>query len=304
LDAGNYFDPAGAQNYDVRMEERNPRTLTALSAPDILPAPPAWPRVGRMGGALFRLLATVRGLGAFALITFGVMVTKFGVAREVTFPAIQKEQARTGTQVLPMFLFIACALGLVVVGETISWLKSLGANYLLGPIMVTAVVRELGPLLTAMLVLARSGTRNVIELGTARAMGEVEALEALRIDPIHYLVMPRVIGMAMAVFSLTIYFILGTLASGYLFAFINNIPLRPDEYVQQLTRALSGLDFVILTLKSCLFGVVIAIITCYHGLAQPLRLEDVPGAAIFAVAQSVVACVLLDAVFTIIYMLA
>ncbi|MGA2556293.1 MAG: ABC transporter permease, partial [Verrucomicrobiota bacterium] len=59
--------------------------------------------------------------------------------------------------------------------------------------------------------------------------------------------------------------------------------------------------FVILTMKSCLFGVVIAVITCYHGLAQPLRLEEVPRAAIRAVAQSVVACVLLDAVFIVIY---
>jgi phospholipid/cholesterol/gamma-HCH transport system permease protein len=203
-----------------------------------------------------------------------------------------------------MFLFISAALGLVVVGQTITLLNQLGATAFLGPIMVAVVVRELGPLLTAMLALAWSGTRNVIELGTARALGEVEALEALRIDPIHYLVMPRVIGLALAVFALTIYFIIGTLVSGYFFVFVTNIPLRPDEYVQQLTDAMSGLDFVILALKSCLFGVVIAVITCYHGLAQPLRLEEVPRAAIRAVAQSVVACVLLDAVFTIIYILA
>jgi len=286
------------------MDERNPDTMATSSARALLPAPPSLLYADRMGGVVFRFWATVRGLAAFALIIFGVIATKFGAARDVTFPAIHKEQARTGTQVLPMFLFISAALGLVVIGQTISWLKELGANSLLGPIMVAVVVRELGPLLTAMLVLARSGTRNVIELGTARARGEVEALEALRIDPIHYLVMPRVIGMAMAVFSLTIYFILGTLASGYLFAFINNVPLRPDEYVQQLTDALRGLDFVILALKSCLFGVVIAVITCYHGLAQPLRLEEVPRAAIHAVAQSVVACVLLDAAFTILYIFA
>jgi phospholipid/cholesterol/gamma-HCH transport system permease protein len=231
-------------------------------------------------------------------------VTKLGMARDVTFSAIRTEQARTGTQVLPMFLFISASLGLVVIGQTISWLKQLGAGSWLGPIMVAVVVRELGPVLTAMLVLARSGARNVIELGTSRALGEVEALEALRIDPIHYLVVPRVLGMGMAVFALTIYFILAALASGYLFAFVNNIPLRPDEYVHQLTDALTGMDFVILVLKSGLFGVVIAVITCYHGLARPLRLEEIPQATIRAVAQSVVACVLLDALFTVIYIFA
>ncbi len=269
-----------------------------------MPAPPSWTFVGRAGRSLFRFLATARGLVAFSIITLGVILTKFGLARDVTFPAIYHEQARSGKQVLPMFLYISAALGLVVIGQTISLLTQIGATSYLGRIMVAVVARELGPLLTAMLVLAWSGTRNVIELGTARALGEVEALEALRIDPIHYLVMPRVIGMGMAVFSLTIYFIIGTLVSGYLFAFITNVPLRPEEYIHQLTDALSGLDFAILAIKSCLFGVVIAVITCYHGLAQPLRLEEVSQATIRAVAQSVVACVLLDAVFIVIYLLA
>lgn len=269
-----------------------------------MPAPPSWTFVGRAGRSLFRFLATARGLVAFSIITLGVILTKFGLARDVTFPAIYHEQARSGKQVLPMFLYISAALGLVVIGQTISLLTQIGATSYLGRIMVAVVARELGPLLTAMLVLAWSGTRNVIELGTARALGEVEALEALRIDPIHYLVMPRVIGMGMAVFSLTIYFIIGTLVSGYLFAFITNVPLRPEEYIHQLTDALSGLDFAILAIKSCLFGVVIAVITCYHGLALLLRLEEISQATIRAVAQSVVACVLLDAVFIVIYLLA
>ena len=71
-----------------------------------------------------------------------------------------------------------------------------------------------------------------------------------------------------------------------------------------MTDALIPLDFVILVLKSSLFGLVIAVISCYHGLAQPLRLEEVSRAAVRAVAQSVVACVLLDAAFAIIYLLA
>jgi phospholipid/cholesterol/gamma-HCH transport system permease protein len=153
-----------------------------------------------------------------------------------------------------------------------------------------------------MLVLSRSGTANVIELSTARALGEVEALEALGIDPVHYFVMPRVIGMALGMFSLTIYFIMGALVSGYLWAFLQNVPLSPAEYFEQLAHALNGMDFVILALKSSLFGVLIAVITCYHGLAQPLRLEEVSQATVGAVTQSIVACVALDAVFIFVYL--
>src|SRR5438046_2010759 len=163
--------------------------------------------------------------------------------------------------------------------------------------MVVAVVPELGPLLAALLVLARVGTANVIELGTARAMGEVEALEALGIDPVHYLVVPRAIGLALGTFSLTVYLILGALISGYLWAFLQDVPLQPGDYFRQLAGALRGLDFALLALKTCAFGFVIAIVTCYHGLAQPLRLEEVSRATVRAVAQSIIACVLIDALF-------
>ena len=169
--------------------------------------------------------------------------------------------------------------------------------------LVTVVVRELGPLLTALLVLSRVGTANVIELGTARALGEIEAFEALGIDPVHYLVVPRVIGMALGIFSLTVYLILGSLVSGYLWAFLQDLPLRPGDYLQQLAGSLRGLDFIILALKTCGFGAIIAIVTCYHGLARPLRLEEVAAATIRAVAQSVILCVLLDAFFILIYLL-
>jgi phospholipid/cholesterol/gamma-HCH transport system permease protein len=163
--------------------------------------------------------------------------------------------------------------------------------------MVTVVVREVGPLVTALLVLARVGTATVIELGTARSLGEVEALEALGMDPIHYLVVPRVIGMSMAVFSLTVYFVLGALISGYAFVFLQEVPMQPADYFQQLAQALRWEDFVTVGLKTLGFGVLIAMITCYHGLSQPLRLDDVSAATLRAVGQSVVLCVLLDACF-------
>jgi len=201
-------------------------------------------------------------------------------------------------------MFLSAILGLVVIGQTVSLLTSVGANRFLGTVMVTVVVRELGPLLAALLVLTRTGAANVIELGTARALGEVEALEVLGIDPVHYLVVPRVIGMALGIFALTVYLILGALISGYLWAFLQDVPLLPGDYFRQLAEALRGLDFVLLVLKSGVFGVIIAVVSCFHGLAQPLRLEELPRVAIRAVAQSVIICMVLDALFLLVYLLA
>jgi phospholipid/cholesterol/gamma-HCH transport system permease protein len=257
---------------------------------------------GYVGRGLFRFLLTLQGMGAFTLITLGVMISRFGAARQVMRPRVFQEISRAGLRLLPMFLFISAALGLVVIGQTVSWLTRVGAINYLGTVMVVVVVRELGPLVAALLVLARIGTANVIELGTARAMGEVEALEALGIDPVHYLVVPRVVGMALGVFALTVYLILGALLSGYLWAFLQDVPLRPGDYFHQLAAALSGLDFALLAIKAVAFGSIIAVVTCYHGLAQPLRLEEVSRATVAAIAQSIVACVLLDALFIIIYL--
>jgi phospholipid/cholesterol/gamma-HCH transport system permease protein len=265
----------------------------------------AWPKTytDLLGRKLFLFLLTVQGLGAFALITLGVMLKKNGVARNVMGPRIRQEIARAGVALMPMFLFVALALGFLVVGQTVSALAKFGAINYLGSTMVIVVVRELGPLLAAMLVLARVGTAHVIELGTARAMGEVEALEALGIDPVHYLIVPRVIGMAAGIFSLTVYLIIGALGSGYLWAFLQDVPLTPGDYFKQLAEALGWLDFALLALKAVAFGFFIAIVTCYHGLAQPLRLEEVSCVAVRAVTQGVIVCVLIDALFIVLYLL-
>ena len=201
-----------------------------------------------------------------------------------------------------MVSFVAFALGFVVIGQTVSLLNRVGAQDWAGTVMVTVIVRELGPLVTALLVLARVGTVIVIELGTNRATGEVEALEALGIDPIHLLVMPRLLGLAVSVFSLTVYMIIVALCSGYLFAFIQDVPLQLAEYLNQLASSLRWQDFALLGLKTLTFGSVIAVVTCYHGLARPVEINQVAEMTSRAVVESVIACVLLDALFIVVYL--
>ena len=256
-----------------------------------------------VGQKLIRFIETIHGLGAFTLITFAVGVRKFHQASAVVHPLVRTQIANSGVRLLPMISFVGLALGFVIIGQTVFLLNRVGAQEFAGTVMVSVIVREIGPVATALLVLGRVGTATVIELGTARAQGEVEALEALCIDPIHYLVVPRVVGIAFAVFSLTVYLILVGLAGGYLFAFIQDVPLLPGAYLDQLAAALRWQDFLLLGLKTAAFGIIIAVACCYQGLARPLRLEDVPEAATRAVGHSIVACVLIDALFLVVYLL-
>ncbi len=255
-----------------------------------------------IGRKLLAFTEAIRGLGAFALITAGVIVTKSHVAQRLIRPLVSEQIYRAGVRLLPMVTFLGIALGLIIIGQTVSLLTRVGAQNYAGTVMVTVIVRELGPLLTAILVLARIGTATVVELGTARAMGEVEALEALGIDPVHYLVVPRVIGMALSIFSLTVYLIIISVFSGYAFAFLQDVPLMPADYFNQLAASLQWQDFALLALKTILFGSIIAVVTCFQGLAQPLRIEHVAGATTRAVGHCVVACLFLDALFIIVYL--
>lgn len=256
-----------------------------------------------IGRKLLRLISTIHGLGAFSLIAFGVTVTKFNHAWRVVHPLVREQIHRAGVRLMPMVAFLGCALGFVVIGQTVAMLSRVGATNYAGTVMVTVVVRELGPIVTALVVLARVGTAIVIELGTARAQGEVEALEALGVDPMHYLVMPRIIGLAVSISALTVYLILIALISGYGFAFLQDVPLRPGDYFSQLAAALRWQDFALLAVKTTAFGMVIAMATCYQGLARQLRIEDVAQATTSAVVNSVIFCVLLDGLFIAVYLL-
>lgn len=255
-----------------------------------------------VGRSILRFLTVLHELAAFAIITLGVTLTKFNASKRVVHPLIYAQIYRAGVRLLPMVGFLAAALGLLIIGQTVALLSRVGAQEFVGTVMVTVVVRELGPLLTAILVLARAGTSNVVELGTSRALGEVEALESLGIDPIHYLVMPRVIGLAMSVFCLTTYLILIAVGSGYLFAFVQDVPITLPAYFSQIGDALRWQDFALLALKTSLFGILIAVVNCYHGLARPLKVEELSDVSTRAVVESVVGCVLIDAVFLVGYL--
>ena len=265
------------------------------------PLPPSYTRLA--GGWLLAAWDQARRLTAFSLITLAVLVRRYARTSAVMRPLICHHIAAAGIRLLPMTSVIAAAMGWAIIGQTVALLTRVGVQDLIGTVMVLGVIRELGPLATALLVLMRVGVPTVVELGTARATGEVEGLEALGMDPVLLLVVPRVLGMMVAVFALTSYLIVGALCAGYLFAFLQDVPLQPGEYFRQVALALTWQDFLLLGLKSAGFGLAIALTSCFQGLSRPLELRDVAGVTGSAVVASLLACVALDAVFILLYLL-
>ncbi len=256
----------------------------------------------RFAPALIETIETVSHLAAFTLITLATGWTRFGQNSRVIRPRTLHEIYRSGVQLLPIVGFLGIALGVVFVGQTLALMQQVGASGFSGTLIVTVFIRELAPLTAGLVVLARVGTATVIELGTARALGEVEALEALGVDPIHYLVLPRVVGFTTSVLCLSLYLILLTLTSGYAFAFTRGLKISPTEFFGSIALALSWLDFPVLLAKTTSFGAVIGLIICYHGLARPLALDEVGQATTRTVGHCVIACLLLDALFIALYL--
>jgi phospholipid/cholesterol/gamma-HCH transport system permease protein len=164
-------------------------------------------------------------------------------------------------------------------------------------ILLWVVLREMGPLLAALLVLQRSGTAIATELALMKITGEVASLRQMRVDPYDYLVVPRVVGIAVSTMVLTFYVQMIAVGGGMLLStLVVNATL--DELADSFFLLMSPMDLVYSLIKSLLFGISIAVISCYHGLHPPgISINAIPKAAISAVTQSTLVVMLLNVVF-------
>ena len=287
----------------------------ALAAPNALDAePPArrprrgWVRwlipLRRAGHRLTGVVEEIRRLTAFTLITLVTAAQKWSLAPRVIHPLIREQIYRSGVGLLPLVCVLGFGLGFVILGQVLVLLTQGGQpaklfSLIIGPV----IIREVAPLAATLIVLLRVGTAMVTELGMARATGEVEALEALGIDPIHLLVVPRVIGLTVSVFALTLYLTMSSLLGGYFMGFVRGSSLTLNDYFGAIVAALTWLDFPLLGLKTLLLGALNALAICYQGLAEPLRLEQVGDATARTVVMCLVASLVIEVVFLVPYLL-
>jgi phospholipid/cholesterol/gamma-HCH transport system permease protein len=208
---------------------------------------------------------------------------------------LRKQLYFTGIEALSKVSLIGVLVGVVVITQVTN---IVGQNALLtGKILIWTVVRELGPLLAAIVIIARSGTAIASELGSMKVNREVDSLQTMGINPVDYLLIPRIFGITTTVFILTFYFQVMAVAGGLaVTSFFADIP-----FLRQLNGVMTALtlfDVAASLLKSLLFGTAISVISCYQGFSVHSSITEIPQAATRAVMQSLFVVFILDGLIT------
>ncbi|MCH9015814.1 MAG: ABC transporter permease [Gemmatimonadetes bacterium] len=251
--------------------------------------------ISRIGNAVTRWVSLV---GALALFFFRIVTcwrTLPRAGRRVVRRVLKDQIWFTALQAVPLIVVLSAILSFLVISQTIQELGRIGATELIGVIIVVAIVRELGPLLTALIVAGRSGTAMAAELATNRVMGELKALEGMGIDPLHYIVLPRFGGAIVSVFVLIVVFDLVAVTSGLVAAVSSGMSV--ERYFEIVMRSLTFRDSWLTVAKGITFGAVIGVVPLYQGLAAGGASTDVPVASSRAVVGSIVAIFLLSVLF-------
>ena len=251
--------------------------------------------IGRSGA---RRLSVLGGLARFALGAFRAAGRLTRAGRWVTLRVLINQIRFTALQASGLVTFLAAILSFLVISQTIRQLGRVGATDLIGTVIVVAVIRELGPLLTALIVVSRSGTAIAAEMATNRVMGEVTALEAMGIDPYIYLVLPRMLGAVVSVAALMILFDAVALTSGYLAAALSGMHFA--RYSRIVLTTLSAKDIWLTLAKGLVFGAAVALFPSYHGLAVKAGPTEIPQAVTRGVVATIVAIFVSSAIFVVI----
>lgn len=219
--------------------------------------------------------------------------------RRTVRSALARQVVAIGVESVGFVCGVALFVGIAVVVQLASWIGEAGQSQLLGPILVTVVARELGPVLINLVLIVRSGSAMATELGILKIGGRVHELEAQGIAPFIYLVMPRVLGAAVSAFCLTIIFILVAFASGYLFgAMLGKGSLDLVLFADSVSNAIHPKDVLNVAGKSILPALFASACCCIGGLGIGASVMDVPRVTQHALARSVVGLFVIAAVVT------
>jgi phospholipid/cholesterol/gamma-HCH transport system permease protein len=207
----------------------------------------------------------------------------------------------TGITAVPIVALIAFLISVIIAYMSAQQLRDLGADIYVVDLVTIGVLRELGVLLTAVIVAGRSGSAFAAELGSMKLNEEVDALTATGADPFELLVVPRMLGLTIALPLLTIIADLIGLAGGALLCrYLLDMPLT--QYVNRVNYAMSSTTFWVGIIKAPVFALLIGMAGCYRGMQVRGSARELGHLVTVAVVQAIFLVILADALFAVLFM--
>ncbi len=260
------------------------------------------------------LLGFVEDIGRAAvaiLNNFGILLSFFGAVvwtwlrsllhpRRLRLVPLVHHMERAGVRAMPIVGLISFLIGAVVVNQGAVQLEKFGAEILVSDLVGIAVLRELGILLTAVILAGRSGSAFTAQIGSMVLNEEVDALRTMGLDPIEVLVLPRVFALLITLPLLTFYADVLGLLGGWLMAFVS-LDIDFLQFTTRLQEATSWHDFAIGIIKSVFFAIIIAVVGCFHGLAVARNAESVGRHTTASVVEAIFMVIVLDAFFAVFF---
>lgn len=245
--------------------------------------------LGALGRGFIEMAREGLHMCGFLYILFSVAWRHRKDGRRVIFTDTVSQVYFTGVQSMNLVALVALALGGLLIIQSAEHLQSVGEEFF-GTLVNVIIIRELGSLLTAIIVLLRSGAAVSTEMGYMAVLKETKGIEMMGINPVHHLAVPRVIGMCISMLCLFVYFSIISIIGGMILCWmITDLPLT--NLIKELSEAIGPLDLLAGAIKSLFFGLFVSLVSLYHGFNAAGALTSIPPRVSRAMVEGLILCV-------------
>ncbi len=253
--------------------------------------------IGRSGIAQFR-----QAMGLLAFIG-ETIVSAFSLLRRpnrIRWTVVLQELGAAGHKALPIVGLMAFLLGVVIAYQGGAQLRIYGGNIYIVDLVGLSMVRELGPLITAIIVAGRTGSAYTAQIGTMKVTEEIDALRSLAISPLEMLVLPKLLALVIALPLLTVYADIMGVFGGMVMA-SSMLGIGMTTFLERLGEAISLKSYLIGVGKAPAFAAVIAVVGCFQGFQVAGSAESVGHRTTLSVVQAIFYVIVIDAGFSVVF---
>ncbi len=265
------------------------------------PAPPPTTLTEDVGRHAWNVGADLRRQVAFV----GELAASLGVAlrrpRSVRWLDVLRTAEAAGVNAVPIVAFVGLLVGFILAFQSAVPLRQFGAEVFVSELVTVAVVRELGPLMTAILLAGRSGSAFAAELGTMKVNEEVDALLTMGLAPLRFLAVPRVIAAVLVMPVLTLVFDLLSLTGGAIV--VGSFGYPPATFLRHAATVVTLPVLLLSLVKTLVFGLVVAGVGCQRGLETGTGATAVGASATRSVVAGILLTIVVDGFFAVMFFL-